>query len=182
MKRLILIFLLVALVLPFSVLAQQENKQEINRVELWFFHSDECPYCQQAKGFLSDLKANFPNLEIRQFEVSSDQSNGAIFNMMIDAYGVEDAGVPTFFIGDYYVSGYNEVISSGIVSAVKECSINKCVSPGVYMNNPDKIEKEAENIDVSWEWIVGGLFVIMMIVAVFIPHKKVDSRGELGIE
>ncbi|MFA7662721.1 MAG: hypothetical protein WCX88_02285 [Patescibacteria group bacterium] len=175
MKKVILILAL--LFLPNLVLAQEK----VQPVELWFFRQDGCPYCAQAQIFLQQLKTDFPNLTIRDYEVSQDSGNAAVFSLMIKAYGGEDVGVPAFFIGSSFVDGFNESIGNSVRQTVEQCSAVVCISPGQFLKDykPSNVV-ETSKINISWPWVIGGVCFLIVVVAIFVPHKKVDKNQDLN--
>lgn len=184
MKRIILILAL--LFLPLGVLAQdtetndQEagSNEEVNSVDLWFFYQEDCSYCQQAKAFLTELQNENPNLIIKKFEVTENTSNRAIFSLLLDIYGVDDSGVPAFFIGDGFVDGYNQAIANTISQRVEHCKYNECISPSQYMieynQSGETFEQEEGNF--SWTTFLIFVFGLIILVAIFLPRKGVDEE------
>lgn len=165
MKKVLLILAL--LLFPQFTLAQET----VHDVELWFFNQNSCPYCAQAKLFLRDLKTEFPNLLVRDYEVEDDSGNAAVFSLMIEAYGIEDVGVPAFFIGDGFIDGYNESIGNSIRQTVEECSSVGCQSPGRFLQDYTPTDA-VEDADIAWPWVIGGGFFVIIIIAMIVPRNK----------
>ena len=90
-------------------------------IELYFFYKEGCPYCAEAKPFLENLEKKYPQLKVREFEISGDEKNQKLFFLLADAYGQKIEGVPTIYIGDKVISGFNEMISFQIEQAVQDC-------------------------------------------------------------
>jgi glutaredoxin len=166
MKKIVLILALIFL--PNIVLAQTEAKS----VELWFFRQDGCEYCAKAQIFLQTLQTEFPNLIIRDYEVSQDSGNAAVFSLIIDAYGVSDVGVPSFFVGDNFVDGYNDLIANNIRQMVERCSVVDCFSPSEILRNYTPSLDTDKEAGLSWTWIMGIAFVVIMLIAIVAPQKK----------
>ncbi len=76
-------------------------------VILQLFHSHNCPHCKEALAWFPELKAQFPNLEIEEYEILSSEENRAKFQARARELGVTIRGVPMFFIGGEAVVGFS---------------------------------------------------------------------------
>lgn len=120
----IIIFLSSVIKADFS-LAQQ-------KVEINFFYSAICPYCEKEKEFLKELKEKYPEIEIKEYEVISNPENKEILNQFYEKYQVpeKDKGwVPITFTPDKYFIGFNQQIAEDIESCIKECLIGEKPAP-----------------------------------------------------
>jgi thiol-disulfide isomerase/thioredoxin len=103
-----------------------------NETNVYFFWGDGCPHCEDQKPFLQDLKAKYPDLNIREYETWKNKDNAALFQKIAKAYGVQARGVPATFIGDFApIFGFNVGIKTTIEENIKYCLVNKCPDPGV---------------------------------------------------
>jgi glutaredoxin len=111
-------------------------------VAIYFFWGDGCPHCAAAKPFLEELGRQYPNVEVRAFEVWYNEKNQQLFLRMAGAYGFEPSSVPTIFIGDRYWVGYSDPIRAEIEAVVAACSSSGCrdaglgVMPGMAVPTP----------------------------------------------
>ncbi len=108
------VFLLIfGLFIPAKIEAQE-------KVSLYLFWSDGCPHCQEEKIFLAKLVEKYPQLEIKDYEVSSSQTNAALLKKAGDSLGVNVSGVPFTVIGQEYFVGYlnDETTGKEIEAAV----------------------------------------------------------------
>jgi glutaredoxin len=111
-------------------------------VAIYFFWGDGCPHCAAAKPFLEELGRQYPNVEVRAFEVWYNEENQQLFLRMAGAYGFEPSSVPTIFIGDRYWVGYSDPIRAEIEAVVAACSSSGCrdaglgVMPGMAVPTP----------------------------------------------
>ena len=120
----IIIFLSSVIKADFS-LAQQ-------KVEINFFYSAICPYCEKEKEFLKDLKNKYPEIEVKEYEVLYHPENKEILNQFYEKYQVpeKDKGwVPITFTPDKYFIGFNQQIAEDIESCIKECLIGEKPAP-----------------------------------------------------
>ncbi len=101
-----------------------------NKVIIYFFWGDGCPHCANAKPFLEELEKTYPQVEVRAYEVWYVDENQELLKKMAATHGFEATAVPTFFIGNQYWVGYNEVIKAQIENAVNACLVSVCPDPG----------------------------------------------------
>ncbi len=103
-----------------------------SKVTIYFFWSVGCPHCEKEEVFLGKLGKEYPELDIRSFEVKNNPENARLFSELADAYGVRIKGVPVTFIGGLEpISGYSSDESTGqeIEEMIKRCVADECVDP-----------------------------------------------------
>jgi len=117
MKKL-LFFLLLFLISP--ALAQSVN--------VYLFWAEGCPHCTAEKAFLESIKDEY-NLTLNYFEVTGNQSSVELLRNVSDLFGVNVRGVPFTVIGEHYIVGYHDELTTGqeIISAINCLSNNGCV-------------------------------------------------------
>lgn len=100
-----IVFLGVSLAHHFS-LAQE-------KVGLTYFWGDGCPHCAKEKVFLEKMEAKYPELEIKRYEVWYNKGNQKLFQETAKKFNIAQLGVPLTIIGDKFVVGYDEDVTSG---------------------------------------------------------------------
>jgi thiol-disulfide isomerase/thioredoxin len=108
-----------------------ENKDKGSLV-LYAFWGDGCPHCEDAKTTLAKVDSEYPDLNIRGFEIWYNETNAALFEKMADAFNLPKAGrgTPTFFMGSKKWVGYSESIGKDIEASVKICTDTGCPDSG----------------------------------------------------
>jgi hypothetical protein len=93
-----------------------------------YFRADGCPHCEDAGAFFARLAAEEPRLIVRDYEVSRDPENRALFQTALDALGVAEGGVPFIFVGDWATLGYHTDATTGaeIRRQVARCLATSC--------------------------------------------------------
>ena len=93
-----------------------------------YFRADGCPHCEDAGAFFARLAAEEPRLIVRDYEVSRDPENRALFQAALQALGVEEGGVPFIFVGDWATLGYHADATTGteIRRQVERCLAAPC--------------------------------------------------------
>jgi len=76
------------------------------------FVRDGCPHCANAKIYLHELQQRYPDLEISEYEVSSDPAARKRLLELSRQYGVEPPGVPSFLICEAFYSGFSVAAGS----------------------------------------------------------------------
>lgn len=99
-----------------------------NSATLYFFYTNTCPHCAKEKKFLESLEREFPNLEIKKFEVGENQDNLNLLTKVGKELNIDVGGVPLTIIGEKTFVGYNDDATTGkaIQKAVEECFENTC--------------------------------------------------------
>lgn len=129
------------------------------RPVFYFFHSESCPHCHEAKPFMAELKKKYPDIEFRELEVSRDLVNREILLKKAQQLGISRIGVPLFIIGQTYLSGFKkgefEKKITDLIDAYLTGPSAKAVSPAATPTPvPDTapagiaiLQKEAVDID-----------------------------------
>ncbi|NBC95960.1 MAG: hypothetical protein GVY27_06365 [Deinococcus-Thermus bacterium] len=76
-------------------------------VDVYLFHGDGCPHCDNAIDFLNELHDTHPTLRVHDYEVWYDEANRDLFARLADAYGRTVQGVPVIFLGDEMWTGFS---------------------------------------------------------------------------
>ncbi len=132
-KQLLLLILGIILIVPFTF-AQDS-------VDLVFFYGQGCPHCAKMETFLDEIQEDYPELNIIKYEVYSNQENAQLFIEMSELYGAEVKGVPTTFIDDKVIAGFNNNLAKTIEQEINRCIGESCKSP------IEKLESNGHNIN-----------------------------------
>ena len=106
---------------------QAQTPAPENPVYVYLFWGDGCPHCAAAKPFLESLPTNYPNVIYQSFEIYNDQDNLHFFANMAEKYEIEQLGVPTIFVGPYFVQGYSGELDQQLIDVIIYCSQNGCI-------------------------------------------------------
>ena len=72
-----------------------------------------CPHCARALEFLQQLKANFPQVTVHNYDVRADSQAMARFIEINEQAGEVRPGVPTFLICGQFFVGFDEAATTG---------------------------------------------------------------------
>ncbi len=128
MKKLKILAFLTILAVPFISFGQEAAGQKTEKISLYLFHTDTCPHCAKEKAFLSKIENDYPNLEIKKFEVGKNRDNLALMAKVGKELKIDAGSVPLTIIGNKIFTGYLDDETSGkmIKDAIDECAINGC--------------------------------------------------------
>lgn len=73
---------------------------------LHFFWASGCPHCVKEKVFLNTLKEKYPQLIIKDYEISYDRGNLELLQKFGAELQADVSGIPFTVIGTKYFSGY----------------------------------------------------------------------------
>lgn len=117
-KRIFMLLVLtIFLILPNKVFA-------LNEVNIYFFNSSECNYCNQEKAYLEALKERYFNIKIYSYDISSDINND-LMKKAKELYGVSESGIPFTIIGDSTFVGFSQSKKCDMEKKIYEYSYNK---------------------------------------------------------
>lgn len=102
MKKILLV--LTALFLLLLVAGPVQAKE--NSVVVQFFWALGCPHCTKEELFLKSLESKYPQLEIKDYEITNNRQNLALLQKMGKELKADVSGVPFTIVGKKYFSGY----------------------------------------------------------------------------
>lgn len=76
------------------------------RIILYYFHSDTCPVCAEARPFIEALSEE-AWLDLRSYEVSTSRDNALKYRDIAAAIGGQARSVPAFIACRAMLTGYN---------------------------------------------------------------------------
>lgn len=89
------------------------------RIELLYFGTETCPFCQQMEVYLEDLEERYdPPLQVVKHEVGQDAAARERWEREVIARGQQPSGVPTSIIGDRVWVGFSPDIGRDITRVV----------------------------------------------------------------
>jgi cytochrome c biogenesis protein CcdA/glutaredoxin len=123
-----------------------------DQIELVLFWGDGCPHCEAAREFLEDLRSDYPDLVVREYEVWGDEANLQLFVETAAAAGVDAQAVPTTFIGDRVWIGFSSSTAEEIRAVVDAATLGEEVVPS---------ESRIVDVPIVGEIDVGGRSLLL---------------------
>lgn len=112
--RLLSLLLLLLLSAPLSAEPETETG-----MTLYVFWSVDCPHCQRQKPFLASLEARYPQLRLKQMELSRSDTYHRRFAEMASAHGRAPNAVPMLFFDGQVWSGDSAQIRTELEQALE---------------------------------------------------------------
>jgi len=191
-----IVFLVFSILFSKGALAQNQNYGK-KEVFLHVFYGQGCPHCSTLLSFLESIKGDYPELKIYPHEVYQNNEERELFEKMADKFNAEIEGVPTTFIDDKIIVGFDKQISLLLESEIKRCLLEECGNPieeikSIESKETEKIigdsspaSEEKENIKrLTIPMVIGAaavdainpcafaVLIILMTAALGIADKK----------
>ncbi len=100
----------------------------LDTVDLYLFHSESCPHCQEERFFLDSLDEEYGSqLKIHEYEIFTSDENRDLLKAVSDMYDHNFRGVPVTVVGDKIIEGFANAETTG--QAIRQY-INQCLSDG----------------------------------------------------
>ena len=115
LKRIKQILILIVLLL---VLTPIQNVNAEEKINLYLFHGDGCPHCAEEKEYLEDLKKEYKELNIIQYEVWYNEENNSFLKQIANETNKSLTGVPVTIIGQTIITGFKESTEQQIKRAI----------------------------------------------------------------
>lgn len=127
MKSLKLLFVIMVgiLLVPFSVLAKDEEKATSNdtdtKVKVYLFRGEGCPHCAEAEEFFDSIQSELGDqFKLISYETWYNSDNASLMEKVASVRKEEASGVPYIIIGDQSWQGYASDYDEEIKSKIKE--------------------------------------------------------------
>lgn len=96
---------------------------ELPAVHLYFFWSESCPHCREARPFIESLPERHSWLRVHSLELMEHPENLARFRQIAGVVGFEPSSVPTLVWCGRHHTGYRDAETTGesLVAALSAC-------------------------------------------------------------
>jgi thiol-disulfide isomerase/thioredoxin len=132
--------------------------------QLVVFWGEGCPHCATELEFLSGLATEYPDLEIRAYEVYNNEPNRALFVSMLAELDMEPVGVPTTVLGDQVWVGYDDSVGTEIRAAVEAAFAPEQSEPVPAENTSEIIDLPLIGpVDVGGSSLLVATFLIALV-------------------
>ena len=101
-KQILIVIILLLVLIP----TPKVNAKE--KLNLYLFWGDGCPHCALEKEYLEDLKEEYKELNVIQYEVWYNEENNSFLKQIADKTNKSLTGVPVTIIGQTIIAGFKE--------------------------------------------------------------------------
>lgn len=105
--------------------------EDHDKIQVYFFWGDGCPYCAVQKEFHEELKNMFPGqIQFMEFETYRVPANVDFMRKIAAEYNMNPRAVPLTFIGNEYFTGFARASTGNqMIEVIGDCIDNGCESP-----------------------------------------------------
>lgn len=166
MKKIgLLVILMMILVAPFAVFAEEEgDKKDTKEVNIYFFRGQGCSHCAEAEEWFKSIEEELGDrFEIVDYETWYNEDNAELMKKVAEARGEAEqaTGVPYIIVGDKswigFADDYKEEIKDQINSEYGK-NINDRYDVMKLMNDIGSNKKKDSGSDVA------SLIIILLVV------------------
>lgn len=115
--KILLIFFVLLILNPIDINAAE-------KIKIHLFYLETCPHCKEEIKHLTELAKTNKSFELIKYEVSTKE-NSEKHDLVREAFGVKESGVPFTVIGTVYYIGYNTNVGKKLETAIDYYSENK---------------------------------------------------------
>lgn len=173
MKKLMIAVLLLvtALVIPFSVKAEESNE-----VKIYFFRGEGCSHCAETEEWFQEIEGEYGSkFMVVDYETWYNQDNAALMQQVAEARGEEAEGVPYIIIGNKSWNGFTDSYKPEILSQI-DSEYNKEVSARYdIMKLLPKLSKEKEK-DTTGSDILALIVILVVVGGICFGVYKARSK------
>ncbi len=179
---LLLVVMLSFLMLPFSVLADENTNDGNNEsseenvskeVKVYFFYGDGCPHCANAEEFFDSIEEEYGELfELVAYETWVNSDNAALLEKIGEARDEVIGGVPYIIIGNKSWHGYGSDNDDEIIDTIKseyETEVSERYDIIDLVGNVDSSKKNDYSDDIM-------ILIAILIVAAGVVTGIVFAR------
>lgn len=119
MKKLkyLVVLLIAALIIPFTVHAEGEESKE---VKVYFFRGEGCSHCAEAEAWFQSIEEEYGSyFQIIDYETRYNRENSELMQRVAKARGEKAEGVPYIIIGNQSWNGFTESYGSEMIERIK---------------------------------------------------------------
>ncbi|ATX82295.1 Thiol-disulfide isomerase or thioredoxin [Mariprofundus ferrinatatus] len=166
MNRMLKALCLLVLLLPAPLLYGQEGSPPIDRsaagkadVVLYFFWSDACPHCLEAKPVVEKLAASHPWLALQSMNLRGNPAHQQRYQQMAAPFGEKKGAVPAFFFCGEMVVGFDREATTGTYLRDKLSACHSALAAG---RAPEQQQMATTATDIELEGMSLPVITLML--------------------
>lgn len=115
-----------------SIIESERLDDDPEKTTVYYFFDEDCPICEVATPFLENLDNEYPEMELKKFDVDVTEDRN-IFYKFAELYTIARPGVPMTIISDESpIIGFEgeETTGQEIEDTIQNCIEENCPNPG----------------------------------------------------
>jgi len=173
--------MLILAVFSTALPAQNQAGKIQTNVDLYFFWSESCPHCQQARPLVQRLSEQHPWLRLHSREVSKNLDNALFYEKKAAELGETARSVPAFIFCDQMIVGFDhaEGIGRQLQQALMDCRHGKGPSHQQYQLLPVDIDPDQMSLPLFTLTIAAldafnpcAFFVLLFLLSLMVNAKS----------
>ena len=199
MKKKILLFIIILLLIPFNAYAISEKytdkiseitgtETSSDKINLYLFKGAECPHCKEELEWLTDIKEDYKDyLNVYEFEVWHNEENASFYEKAKEVMKSKTTSVPFTVIGKYYFVGFSDTTASSIENKIKEYAGIKSNPNQVkipILGNINMKKVSIPLVAVVLGFIDGfnpcAMWILLFLINMFLGYKNRKKSWILG--
>jgi cytochrome c biogenesis protein CcdA len=76
---------------------------------VYFFYNQHCGDCQKAIPYIQEIAREQPDIQVRAYDIFDNATNDELFQEMSERYGHPFSLVPSVFVGNREITGYDAI-------------------------------------------------------------------------
>ena len=183
--KFLLVIFTVLLVLPFGVFAEgtagenaRSGETTDNQVNLYFFHGDGCPHCEDASTWFEEIEDEYGKyFNLVSYEVWYNTENSSLMEEVAKVRGETADGVPYIIVGNKSWSGFADQYKEEILDKIKseyDQDVAERYDVMDYVDSAGDVEEETNYGKDALILIILVLVVGGICTGVAIARKKTN--------
>jgi cytochrome c biogenesis protein CcdA/glutaredoxin len=126
----------------FSIFSSSTFADE-TKIPLEFFGRDTCKHCQDEKAFLESIKEEFPEMEVKYYDIETE-SGKELFHKVTEKAKLSKT-TPLTFVGNTFIQGFGSDATTGlrITELLKASLLQKTLSIDQYLASDENFALES---------------------------------------
>jgi len=200
MKKIIILFISLFLILPNTIYALNDNYKDItapivgekienDKINIYLFYSETCPHCHEEIEYFKILETKYKNkINIYKYEVTKNQTNNILMKTTKSLYNLDALGVPFTTIGEEYIYGFSDNTKDDIETIIDNY-LNETKKEKVF-NIPLLGKVSASNVSLSMVALILGfidgfnpcaMWILLLLINMTISIKSRKKMFIIGL-
>ena len=160
------------------------EKYEDVKPVIHFFYNQNCGECLRTLPFVQEFARAHPEYVVRYYDIRENVTHSALFQQFNEEYGVGFSPVPSAFVGDYELSGYEEI--TGYLPLIAEEMAGNSTIPVEVPHTPSVVPDGGTSSELTIPLVVTAALIdginpcaFSVLIFLLIAITSLDSRKKM---